>query len=254
MEFPFSACIPDGSPGSKCNGAAWGWQLWLNGITKSVLQGAQIHLFSQAIGLIPQTAVKIIILPFLCDYSTCGIKLLANTVCWSTGLPPAPMKRMIIWMYLIPPAWLSVQSSFPLEETREDNRHRGSSLMSNCLEKKHRRMENNYGHLLFLKKPIQLSFSKRLRNWMSYASFLPKEAAALFSQYPPRSMGRRFGSWDHPCASAGPGSACFWPGKGRRSNHQHQPLPATPVPALQQPKGAAEISYSCLSYTHSGVG
>lgn len=77
---------------------------------------------------------------------------------------------------------------------------------------------------------------------MPYAFPLPEEAAALFSQYTPRPMGRHFGFWDKPCMSAGPGSAGCWPGKEARSRSQPQPLPAMPSPALRQPKGAAEVS------------
>lgn len=77
---------------------------------------------------------------------------------------------------------------------------------------------------------------------MPYAFPLPEEAAALFSQYTPRPMGRHFGFWDKPCASAGAGSAGCWPGKEARSRSQPQPLPAMPSPALRQPKGAAEVS------------
>lgn len=79
---------------------------------------------------------------------------------WSTKLTPAPMKRMIIWMYFISPAWLRLQSSFPLEKTTEDNkRHRGDSLMSNCLENKAQKDGKYCGYLIFLKK-IHLNFSK----------------------------------------------------------------------------------------------
>lgn len=117
-----------------------------------------MHLFFQSIGLIQQTALKIIILPFLCNYSTYSIKPLANTVHWSTKLTPTPMKRMIIWIYFISPAWLRVQSSFPLEKTREDNnRHREDSLMSNCLENKAQKDEKYCGYLIFLKKHNSIS-------------------------------------------------------------------------------------------------
>ena len=202
MEFPFSAHIPDDNPGSKSRGIVRGWQVWLNRIIKSVLWGVQIHLFFQATGLVPQTALKIIILPFLCDYSTCSIKLLVNTVCWSTELPSAPVKRMIIWLYFTSPAWLRVQSSFPLEETREDNnRHGGDSLMSNWLGKTAQKDRKYYGHLLFTKK-TQLNFSKRLWNWESHAFLLPEKPDA----FAPKSMRRQFGFWDHSCTSAGPGS------------------------------------------------
>lgn len=37
-----------------------------------------MHLFFQSIGLIQQTALKIIILPFLCNYSTYSIKPLEH--------------------------------------------------------------------------------------------------------------------------------------------------------------------------------
>lgn len=124
---------------------------------------------------------------FLCDYSTCSINLLANAVCWSTELPPAHMKRIIIRMHLISPAWLRGESSFPLEETREDNnRHGGDSLMSNCLEKTARRMEY-YEHLLLPPK-YNLIYQKgcEIGCCVLYVFLLPNKADALFSPYAPK--------------------------------------------------------------------
>lgn len=124
---------------------------------------------------------------FLYDYSTCSINLLANAVCWSTELPPAPIKRIIIWMYLISSAWLRGESSFPLEETREDNkRHGGDSLMSNCLEKTARRMEY-YEHLLLPPKYNLISQKGcEIGCCMLYVFLLPSKADALFSPYAPK--------------------------------------------------------------------
>lgn len=178
------------------------------------------NTFIFPVWLIPQTALNTIILPFfLCEYGTCSIKLLADTVCWNTELLPAPEKRMIIWRYLLSPSWLRVQRSFPLEETRGDNnRHRGHSLMSNCLEKKTspKRWKIKWiptfstkNTTQFLKKDLKLDVVCLLFSWGTCCFISPKF----------RSVGRQFDSWDHPCTSAGPSSACCWPGKEGRPIH-----------------------------------